>query len=44
MTALDLIATAGQLGLTLRAKDNGKLGFKPERLCPPEFKVKAEDA
>jgi len=40
MTALDLIAAAGQLGLTLRAKDNGKLGFKPERLCPPEFKVR----
>ena len=40
MTALDLIAAAGQLGLTLRAKDNGKLGFKPERLCPPEFKAK----
>jgi hypothetical protein len=40
MTALDLIAAAGQLGLTLRAKENGKLGFKPERLCPPEFKAK----
>jgi hypothetical protein len=40
MTALDLIAAAGQLGLTLWAKDNGKLGFKPERLCPPEFKAK----
>ena len=40
MTALDLIAEAGQLGLTLWAKDNGKLGFKPERRCPPEFKEK----
>jgi hypothetical protein len=40
MTALDLIAAAGQLGLTLWAKANGKLGFKAERLCPPEFKAK----
>jgi hypothetical protein len=40
MSALDLIAAAGQLGLTLWAKDNGKLGFKPERLCPPAFKDK----
>ena len=40
MTALDLIAAAGRLGPTLWAKDNGKLGFKPERLCPPEFKAK----
>jgi len=38
MTAWDLITKARQLGLTLWAKDNGKLGFKPERLCPPEFR------
>ena len=37
MTALDLIAAAGRLGPTLWAKE---LGFKPERLCPPEFKAK----
>ena len=40
MTCLDVIAEARQMGLTLWAKDNGKLGFRPERLCPPEFKEK----
>jgi hypothetical protein len=40
MTAWDLITEARQLGLTLWAKDNGKLGFRPERLCSPEFREK----
>jgi hypothetical protein len=40
MTCLDVIAEARQMGLTLWAKDNGKLGFRPGRLCPPEFKEK----
>jgi hypothetical protein len=40
MTALALIDEAKRLGLTLWAKDNGKLGFKPEGLCLPEFKDK----
>jgi TubC N-terminal docking domain len=40
MTAFDVLSESHQLGLTLRAKDNGKLGFKPERLCSPEFREK----
>jgi hypothetical protein len=40
MTALELIDEAREQGITLRAKDNSKLGFKPKRLCPPEFKDK----
>jgi hypothetical protein len=26
------------MGLTLRAKEGGRLGYKPERLCPAEFR------
>ena len=37
MTALDLVAEAQRLGLMLWAKENGNIGFKPARLCPPEF-------
>jgi hypothetical protein len=40
MTAFDVLSESHQLGLTLWAKDNGKLGFKPERLCSPEFREK----
>ena len=40
MTCLDVIDEARQMGLTLWAKGNGKLGFKPERLCPREFREK----
>ena len=40
MTAFDVLSESYQLGLTLWAKDNGKLGFKPERLCLPEFREK----
>jgi len=40
MTCLDVIAEARQMGLTLWAKDDGKLGFKPQRRCPPEFRKK----
>jgi hypothetical protein len=40
MTAFDVLSESRQLGLTLWAKDNGKLGFKPERLCSPELMAK----
>jgi hypothetical protein len=40
MTAFNVLSESHQLGLTLWAKDNGKLGFKPERLCSPEFREK----
>jgi hypothetical protein len=40
MTAFDVLSESHQLGLTVWAKDNGKLGFKPERLCPSEFREK----
>ena len=40
MTAFDVFSESHQLGLTLWAKDNGKLGFKPERLCSSEFREK----
>jgi hypothetical protein len=40
MTAFDVLSESRQLGLTLRAKDNGKLGFKPEWLCSPELMTK----
>ena len=40
MTAFDVLSECHQLGLTLWAKDNGKLGLKPERLCPPDFAEK----
>ena len=39
-TTIEVFQKAAELGLTLRAKDNGKLGFKPARLCPAEFKAK----
>src|SRR5215469_12534575 len=38
MTVFDVLSESRQVGLTLRAKDNGKLGFKPERLCSPELR------
>lgn len=38
MTAFDVLSESYDLGLTLWAKDNGKLGFKPERLCSLEFR------
>ena len=40
MTAFDVLSESQQRGLTLWAKDNGKLGFKPERLCSPELREK----
>jgi len=40
MTAFDVLSESYDLGLTLRAKDNGKLGFKPERLCSPALREK----
>jgi len=40
MTAFDVLSESHQLGLTLWAKDNGRLGFKPERLCSPELRQK----
>ena len=40
MTAFDVLSESHQLGLTLWAKDHGKLGFKPERICSPEFREK----
>ena len=40
MTVFDVLSESRQVGLTLRAKDNGKLGFKPERLCSPELREK----
>jgi len=40
VTAFDVLSESRDLGLALWAKDNGKLGFKPERLCSPEFREK----
>src|SRR5215831_4644983 len=40
MTAFDVLSESKDLGLILWAKDNGKLGFKPERLCSAEFMEK----
>ena len=40
MTAFDVLSESYDLGLTLWPKENGKLGFKPERLCSPEFREK----
>jgi hypothetical protein len=40
MTAFDVLSESRQLGVTLRVKDNGKLGFKPLRLCSPELMEK----
>jgi hypothetical protein len=40
LTAFDVLLESHRRGLTLRAKDNGKLGFKPERHCSPEFREK----
>jgi hypothetical protein len=40
MTAFDVLSESYQLGLTLFAKNNRRLGFKPERLCSPEFREK----
>jgi hypothetical protein len=40
VTAFDVLSESQQRGLTLWAKDNGKLGFKPERLCSPELREK----
>ena len=40
MTVFDVLSECNHLGLTLWAKDNGKLGFKPERHCSPEFREK----
>jgi hypothetical protein len=40
VTAFDVLSESQQAGLTLWAKDNGKLGFKPERLCSPELREK----
>ena len=40
MTAFDVLSESHQRGVTMWAKDNGKLGFKPERLCSPAFREK----
>src|SRR5438128_66218 len=40
MTAFDVLSESHQRGVTVWAKDNGKLGFKPERLCSPELREK----
>ena len=42
MTAIGVLKEARRLGLTLRAKPGDKLGYRPVRLCPPEFKEKLQ--
>ena len=40
MTAFDVLSESRQMGLAVWAKDNGKLGFKPQRLCRSELREK----
>jgi hypothetical protein len=38
MTPQELLFDAHKRGITLFCKKGGRLGFKPVRLCPPEFR------